>query len=234
MFLRKIIDFIIPHTCLKCNTINMDYGLCSDCFKNISFITKPNCQSCGEPFINKTRGKYCGLCLKNKPKYILRSVVIYDENSSSLILKFKHGDGTHISPYMANEMTKVIQDFESDIDLIIPVPLHKIRLLKRKYNQSAYLAKIIGKNINKTCDYTSVKRIKNTASQGNKSFSARVKNIKSAFAINDTNIRNKNILIVDDVYTTGATINELSKTLFKSGAKQVYVVCFAKVINKKY
>ena len=232
MFMRKIINFIIPHTCLKCKTINIDYGLCSDCFKDISFITAPNCKSCGKPFVNKTKGKYCGVCLRKKPKYILRSAVVYNDNSSPLILKFKHGDGTHIAPYMANEMTKVIQDLVEDIDLIIPVPLHKFRLLKRKYNQSAYLAKIIGKNINKPCDYTRVKRIKNTASQGNKSFSARVKNIRSAFLINNANIKNKNILIVDDVHTTGATINELSKTLLNSGAKQIYAVCFARVVSE--
>ena len=210
----------------------MDYGLCGDCFKKLSFITKPFCKSCNQPFVKKSAGKYCGGCLKSKPNYILRSPVIYNDNSAPLILKFKHGDGTHIAKYLASEMVKSIDDVAGDIDIIMPVPLHRTRLVKRKYNQSAELTKIIAKQINKPHNMTNLVRTKNTQSQGNKNFRMRVKNVRGAFAIkNKENIADKTILIVDDVHTTGATLTEISKLLLKNGAKQIYAVCYAKVVK---
>ena len=114
----------------------------------------------------------------------------------------------------------------------MPVPLHRSRLIKRKYNQSAELTKIIAQAINKPHNMTNLVRIKNTASQGNKNYRMRVKNVKGAFAIkNKELIKDKTILIVDDVHTTGATLTEISKILLKAGAKQIYAVCYAKVIK---
>ncbi|MGB1360712.1 MAG: double zinc ribbon domain-containing protein [Alphaproteobacteria bacterium] len=232
MLFKKILDFFIPNLCLKCKTSVLDYGLCSDCFKSINFITKPYCNICSHPFTSRAKGKICGSCLKSKPKYVLRSAVEYNEDSSQIILTFKHAEGLNLAPYMAGEMIKAISDIKDDVDLIIPVPLHKLRLLKRTYNQSALLGKIITKDINKPIDVLSVIRTKNTKSQGNKTYNQRHKNIKSAFKVaKPNNIKGKNILLVDDVYTTGATLDELSKTLLKAGANKIYAVSFAKVVR---
>ena len=175
----------------------------------------------------------CAPCQKKPLPMILRSAVEYNDNSKRTILYLKHADGHEVVPFMSNAMLRSIADFKEDIDCIIPVPLHKKRLLKRRYNQSADLSRCISKALNKKMYINVLLRVRNTESQGAKNFKKRYANIHGAFSTKNTkHIKDKTILLVDDVYTSGATITHCANTLKKAGAKKIIAVTFARVVKK--
>ena len=233
-WINLLIRIILPPRCLHCGkVISNDDCLCSECFNKISFITKPYCIHCGTPLLNKSVGDlYCATCLNKKDglRYS-RSAVIYDEFSKKLILDFKFFDHIENKKLLANWMFLAGKDiFDSDVDVIIPVPLHYTRLLKRKYNQSAILSSELSKLTNIPADYKSLVKSKITQPQAECSGKMRIKNIKNAFTVKyPENIKGKRVLLIDDVYTTGSTLRECAKILSKAGAKSVDSLTVAKV-----
>jgi ComF family protein len=160
-----------------------------------------------------------------------RSAVIYDVFSKKLILDFKFFDHIENKKLLAQWMYLAGKDiFDAGVDVIIPIPLHKLRLLKRKYNQSAILASELSKMTNIKSDYKSFVKIRSTQPQSECSGKKRITNIKNAFTVkNPENIKGKRILLIDDVYTTGSTLRECAKVLKKAGAKSVDALTIAKV-----
>ena len=231
--LKHILNFLLPHACLNCKQTVFNYGICQDCFKNLKPITPPYCVSCGFPLINRAEGVKCAPCLKKTMPMILRSAVEYNDNSKKTILYLKHADGHEVVPFMGNAMLRSIADFKKDIDCIIPVPLHKKRLIKRRYNQSADLSRYISSALNVKMYINVLLRVKNTESQGTKNFKKRHANIRGAFStMNIDHIKDKTILLIDDVYTSGATITHCTNALKQAGAKRIIAVTFARVIKK--
>lgn len=160
--------------------------------------------------------------------------MMYNDSSRSLILMFKHGDKTLLDQSFGAMLTQAGADLFAQCDLILPVPLHRWRLLKRRYNQSALLAKKIHQLTKIPTNPFILERIHATQSQGHLNFIERTSNVKSAFFISPKNaekIAGKNIIVVDDVMTTGATANECAKILKKSGATRVDILCVAKVVR---
>ena len=230
--LKAGLNFVLPHTCLICKNTVIDYGLCGDCFKNIKPITEPRCVCCGFPLLNRSGGKKCGGCLKAEPILKIRSAIYYTNDSKQIILYLKHADGHEVAPFMARAMVRSIDDIKDSIDIIIPVPLHKRRLLKRRFNQSADLARAIKQSIPVPLLENILLRTKDTESQGNKSFRKRFNNLKNAFHITENQkIKGKTILLVDDVYTSGATLHNCANTLLKAGVKQVIGVTYGRVVK---
>lgn len=224
----KIIDFILPPRCICCGkTLNAQDGVCEDCFNKINFITKPHCAKCGLPFESASSNKdsLCGICIKDKkPLFRLsRSAVRYDDISKNMILAFKFMDKTENAKVLSSWLYMAGKDiFEQGVDLIVPIPLHYSRLLKRKYNQSALLAKALSKLTGVKVDYSSVTRHKKTKPQVEFSGKARVKNVKGAFEVkHPEKIKGKRIVLIDDVYTTGSTLKECAKALKKAGVKSI-------------
>ncbi len=227
-----ILDFLLPHTCLHCKEPLQSYGLCIDCFKGIKAITDPQCISCGHPFSNRMNGKKCGKCLKKDPPLIIRSAVIYTDKSKVGILALKHADRHEIAPHMAKAMLPNIKKFIDNIDYIIPVPLHRRRLLSRRYNQSADIARSLSKLIEKPVLTNILVRVRNTESQGKKSFKKRHQNLHKAFAINNPKkIHGKNILLVDDVYTSGATLIHCANTLHTAKVNIIIGTTYGRVVK---
>ncbi|MDR1693970.1 MAG: ComF family protein [Lactobacillaceae bacterium] len=233
--LSKILDVILPPRCISCGKVlNAKDGVCEECFNNINFISKPHCHKCGMPFENVVSNKeiMCGLCIKDKKPIFRygRSALRYDDFSKNMILAFKFMDKTENASTLSKWMFAAGKDiFSSGVDLIIPIPLHYTRLLKRKYNQSALLAKKLGKLASIKVDYSSVIRAKKTKPQVEFSGKARLKNVKNAFGVKHQNkIKGKRILLVDDVYTTGSTLKECAKVLLKSGAASVDFITAAR------
>jgi ComF family protein len=141
-------------------------------------------------------------------------------------------DQTHLSRFLSGLILKTQFDFCVGCDVIVPVPLHWSRLMKRKYNQSAFIARDIAKKTGKVYAPTAIIRYKKTKSQGHLSPKLREKNIKNAFTANPKiDVLGKKILLVDDVYTTGITANECAKVLVKAGASGVYVITLARVVK---
>lgn len=236
-YLQRCLNFILPPRCLMCFERCQNQGsLCSTCWGKLNFITAPFCQRCGIPFEFQVEGALvCASCLDHPPIFDqARSVAQYNEASKQILMGFKHGDMLHYSHILAQWMSASGQALLARTDLIIPVPLHPWRLMVRQYNQAAVLGNYISKltGVNK-CNNLLV-RTRHTASQGHKSVKDRGKNVKSAFKLNPNykgNIKGQSVLIIDDVLTTGATVNECAATLKQAGAGQVNVLTFARVMK---
>lgn len=228
-----ILDFIVPPICPICKKrILSSHGLCCECFGKIHFISKPFCEICGKPFeFDISEETICGACCKKKQIFTkARSAFIYDSFSAKLILPFKHSDHLELTPLLTKLIYQAGKDLFKETDLIIAVPLHRFRYMKRKYNQADLLAKALAKKTHLPYFPNILIRKRATVSQGHMKANERKHNVAGAFDIKNKNIiQNKNILIIDDVYTTGATINECTKILLKNKATKVFVLTLARV-----
>ncbi len=235
--LSEVLDFLFPPICLSCSKHVGEWGqFCNTCWSNLVFIEKPLCKQCGSPFDFKIEDDtLCGKCIQTKPHYDrVRSIFLYNDVSKKIILNLKSYDSTHLALYMAKYIKKAPDDLLSNADIIAPVPLHWKRLLKRKFNQSSLILQHLDIDADKKY-YDLLYRKKNTPIQGNMNEEKRIENTKSAFRVTEaylSAIKGKNILLIDDVFTTGATINECAKTLKKQGAKEVWCLSFAR--TKQY
>lgn len=232
---HTILNFIVPPICPICKKrVLFSHGLCSECFSKIHFICHPYCEICGKPFeFDIPEETRCGMCCKKNPIFTkARSAFIYDSFSAKLILAFKHSDHLELTPLLTNLLYRSGMDLFAQTDLIIGVPLHRFRYIKRKYNQADVLAKALSEKVHIPYRSDILIRKRATKSQGHMKVNERKRNVLGAFDVkNRSLIHGKNILIIDDVFTTGATINECSKTLLKYGAAKVFVLTLARVVK---
>ena len=235
--LNDVCDIIFPPQCLSCaeNNLPAEGIFCSSCLEKIRFITGSLCPICGIPFLNSpAEGHICGKCLENNPYYTqARSMASFETIIMEAIHKFKYGRNITIGDALGSCMAAFsFPDFDySKYSLLIPVPLHIKRLRERGFNQSLLLAQKLGKKYRLPVSFSLLKRRKFTLTQTGLNKKERGKNIKGAFAVLDRQkVSGKNIILIDDVYTTGATINECAKVLLKAGAEQVAVLTLARVL----
>ena len=240
-FLQNLINILLPPRCLKCGKIlSIRNGLCAECFAKIRFISAPMCSCCGRPFTSAghlkfARKQMCGACLKKKTHLFTmqRSAFIYDDESKNMILNLKFCDKTTYAETLANFLYSAGMDiWKQNPDFLIPVPIHHIRLLKRRYNQCALLAKYLSDKVSVPTDYRSLIRVRNTIPQIELSGKARRTNLRHAFEVKfPQNIKGKKIVLIDDVSTTGSTLNECAKALKKAGASKIYALTLARTDN---
>lgn len=246
MFLRKIKKIIanccnflaqimMQSHCVICNKIIDNGYFCPEDFSNLSFITDPKCEICCQPFDFKTQEIFlCAKCSKKKPLYDKAiSIMRYDDVSKKIILGLKYFDQTYLSKIIAKMMLNGAKDVALMSDLIVSVPLHKSKLGKRKFNQSILIAKNIAKIAKIPICYDILIRTKATKSQFVLKKDQRYKNLKDALIFNDkylAKIKGLNILLIDDVITTGATIHQCCRVLRKAGVNKIYVLTLAKTV----
>jgi len=225
-------DFLIPPLCLGCDKpVGQAQALCATCWNAIHFIDKPYCAKCGAPFdFPVDEGTQCGACLDEPPLYTAaRAALVYDEASKPLILRLKHADRLHPVPALAAWMARAGGAFWPEADVIVPVPLHRWRLLKRRYNQAALLAQGIGRQVDKRVDVDLLVRHRATETQGRRNRKERKANVAGAFALRSgAKVEGQTIVLIDDVLTSGATADACAKLLFAAGARAVYVVALAR------
>ncbi len=227
-------DLIFPPQCLSCGALVAAHGgICPDCFSKLNFIAAPLCETCGRPFTEEAaKWQICPYCSAHKAvatKY--RFALSYDEHSKGLILPFKHADKTLSVPLLAAFMMKAGSELIKEADAVIPVPLHRFRLLQRKYNQSALLAREIAKKSGLEFFPYILRRKKYTRSQGEFNAFSRKQNVKGVFTVKcPLKISGKTLILVDDVMTTGATVDECTQELMHAGAKRVFVLTLAAVL----
>jgi len=232
--MKNVIDIIYPPVCLSCkNPVAEAISLCSDCWEDINFISNPKCQKCGMPFeIEAHDEALCGECIAKPPPYNqARAAFVYEDKSAPLITGFKYGDKLHSTKYFAGIMARSGKELIERTDIIVPVPLHRIRLFKRRYNQASLLANVIAKQNLLPVINNLLIRKKNTPPQASLLFRQRIKNVQGAFTFNakyNEIIKGKNILLIDDVMTTGATIKSCCRRLLKAGASEVNVLTIAR------
>ena len=199
---------------------------------DVTFLDAPWCEACGFPFEYAVQGgSLCARCSVKRPAFNrARAAMAYDDGSRALILSFKHGGRTEGLASFAAQMRRAGRDILTDADLLIPVPLHPTRLIKRRYNQAALLSRALAKITPAGFAPDILFRTRRTDSQGGFNARARAKNVRGAFSVKHPDkIQGRNLVLIDDVLTTGATLEACARTLKKAGAARVDGICLARV-----
>ncbi len=233
------VDFVLPPRCPATGDIVDAPGMISSAaWDRLRFIADPLCACCGLPFgFDGAAGadSLCLSCLRERPLFFAaRAAVAYDDGSRELILRFKHGDQTHVVHSFIPWLRRAGRDMLADADMLLPVPLHRGRLLRRRYNQSALIAAALARDTGLPWLPDALRRTKATAVQGKMNAHARHLNVKRAFAVSPQSVAQvagRKIVLVDDVFTTGATVSECTKTLLAAGAAKVSVLTIARVVR---
>jgi ComF family protein len=240
--LTAFLDFLFPPACPVCGARVSAHGqMCAVCWNRFDWISAPMCAKCGYPFpANLERGGklLCPNCIAKKTKLDwMRTACVYDDASRGIMLPFKHGARLEYRDIMARAMIPLLHELpecgpQADADaIILPVPLAWRRLWRRGYNQAALLARPIAKHLGAKIDHDSVRR-KHCADMGHKNARQRAENVRGVFKVlRPGRIRGRRILLVDDVFTTGATFNELAKVLKRAGAVWVGGITFCRAVR---
>ena len=232
-----VVNALLPPRCLGCHAAVAQHGqLCAECWRALDFIEGPQCGGCGLPFeFDLGAGALCGGCARARPVYAgARAVLRYDDHSRDLILGFKHADRTELAPTLAGWMARAGAALIEHADIIAPVPLHRLRLLRRRYNQAALLANAVA-DIGEVAALPDLLiRRRATPSQAGLSPAGRLANVSGAFAVNPARrdrARGQRVVLIDDVMTTGATVASCARTLLRAGIAEVSVLTLARVVR---
>jgi ComF family protein len=230
------IDLVLPPRCLACGTeIDDPLGLCAGCWGELQFLGAPCCRCCGFPLPHTAiEAPLCASCSRRPPDFDrARAALRYDARSAGLVLRFKRGSRLEGVPLFARWMHHAGEELLADADLILPVPLHRWRLLRRGFNQSAMLAKRLSTLAGLPWSPGVLLRQRATKSQQGLGAAARLENIKaSAFRVRRPDrVAGARILLVDDVLTTGATVSACTTALRRAGATAVDVLTLARVVR---
>lgn len=230
---RRLLDHLLPPRCLSCGIGTQDAGrICPDCWKGLEFLQGPACDCCGRPFDFQVKASLCGDCLINRPAYDrARAAVRYDDDFQHMIISYKHNDRTDYADFFGQLLLQASQSLDVTEAIVTPVPLHKKRLGKRRYNQSALMGRIFADK--KQYDYIAdmMTREKHTPPQ-NGNHNNRKRNVAGAFKVKakyQDIIRGRTVILIDDVYTTGATVGACAKILKHAGAARIEIVTIARV-----
>jgi ComF family protein len=229
-FLRGALDFALPPRCAGCGVIvEGDRQLCLECWSTLDFLTAEGCLLCGCPSVEA--GMSCGPCLAHPPRHDgAHAVVAYGDLARAVVLKFKHGGRIGLAPLVAGAMARHLPP---EPYLLIPVPLHRWRIWHRGFNQSALLARQLAKISDQPFALDVLRRAKPTPLLRGLGAKARAAAVQGVFAVGKENaatLKGRTVVLVDDVYTSGATANACANALKRAGAAKVLVLCWARVL----
>lgn len=217
---------------------NDHHQVCADCWSKLTFICNPQCHLCGWPIPFDHGESQCGRCIAEPPPFEGGwSTFAYKDLIRSLIIRFKHGDATYLAPTFAKWLYVGSQRHRDQLfscDYLIPVPMHRWRLLKRRYNQATLLARHLSPLCGVSVHPLVLERIRNTQTQHKKSRQSRQENVKNAFEVREKyrgELAGKTVCLIDDVWTTGATLKSCAIILRKAGVARVYVLSLARVVT---
>ena len=215
----------LAQDCLLCGSVSDDSLLCAACANNLPKLPKPGCPRCALP---TPIGEICGRCLAKSPYYDTTIAAYhYDFPLDKLVQSFKYGHRLSLGNFFGKQLAALAQGLTAD--LIIPLPLHHERLRERGFNQALELARPISKALDIPIDATSFGRTRNTPAQANLAWREREKNIRGAFHCS-ADFSGKRLLLIDDVMTTGASLNECARTLKLHGASSVTLLAVARTL----
>lgn len=232
------LDWALPRRCAACGaTVATDGGLCADCWPRLTFLappfgTRPLCQCCGVPLL-PLESLTCAACLRQPPRFRrARAALLYDDASKPLILRFKHADRTEGARLFGRWMVRAGGEVLESADLLVPVPLHPLRLLTRQFNQAALLARAVGQETGVSLALTALQRVRATGMQRHRSRAERRRNLAQAIRVTPgqaAGLAGRHIAVIDDVLTTGATLDACAKVLLAAGAASVQALVLARV-----
>jgi ComF family protein len=222
---RHLLNCALPESCLLCGADSQSGLLCVGCNKDLPELPASHCPQCRLP---TTYGERCGACLKAPPSFDRTIAAFrYEFPVDRIIHALKYGHQLAVADWLGG---KLAEGINSENQLIIPLPLHIERLRERGFNQSAELAQTIGNRLKLTVDRNSLFRIRPTEPQAALSLKERHKNVRGAFEC-QSDLNGRNILLIDDVMTTGATVNECARVLKLHGARDISVVVAARALK---
>lgn len=234
---QPLLDILLPPRCLGCDAlVGRQGGLCSPCWSNLTRVTAPLCRCCGLPFAYAigTDDYECGACIASPPLYdIARTACVYDDHSKQLVHRFKYRKHTVLASLLSEWTGQAGEKWITDADLICAVPLHWRRMAQRGYNQSAIMAQRIAEKYSRPYRPQLIKRLRYTPPQASLSRNERQKNVQGLFRIDprfSEQINGARVVLVDDVITTGATIEACCKALKKAGVAHITVLAFARTV----
>jgi ComF family protein len=230
---RRASDFLFPPTCPGCGRVMAEHGaLCQTCWRDISFIERPYCEVLGKPFAHDLGAGFLSAeAIANPPVFDhLRAVCTFDGIARNLVHGLKYRDRTELAQMMAHWMARAGKEIIAQCDVVIPVPLHRWRLFSRRFNQAADLARALEMETGKPMLANVLRRKRRTAQQIGLGKAAREANMKGAFEVSGEGkgeLFGKRVLLIDDVYTTGATVSAATRALKRAGVVKVDVLTFA-------
>ena len=236
----RVLDALLPPSCLACAAEVTDQGtLCAACFAALDPLTAPFCERCGVPFVHAGQAPagvaalLCGTCEAGSPLFrTARAALRYGEGAKRLILPFKHGDRTDLAWPLARQMARAGAPLLARAEVIVPVPAHWRRLLGRRYDQAALLARALGAIAKRQVVPDMLRRTRATPPLGDRRAMERAMAVAGAFTVSRrgaARLAGRQVLLVDDVMTSGATVNACAAALLAGGAAAVDVLAVARV-----
>jgi ComF family protein len=227
---------LFPPLCAGCRRIVVEPGtLCGECWPEICFLERPWCEVMGTPFSHDMgEGFLSAAAIADPPPFErARAAVSYGGVARRMVQGLKYSDRADLAPWMAKWMARAGAELIADADVIVPVPLHRRRFLWRRFNQSAELARALARRTGKSFEPLALMRVKVTRQQVGLGLKEREANVRGAFRVPaeaDIKVRGRRVLVIDDVYTTGATVSAAARALKRGGAAAVDVLTFARVL----
>lgn len=238
--LMKAVNLALPPRCLGCGLIvEQDDSLCVACWSGLSFIRAPRCAACGVPFeTDLGEAALCAPCMEERPTFNgARAAIVYAELPRKIMMRFKYGGRTHMARMMARHIRLAASEWlDAPGSLIIPVPLARWRLWRRGYNQAGLIARALARDSAAALMLDGLVRRRATASSGGLGRKQRFQNVRGAFRVAEKarpQIKGRNVLLVDDVMTTGATAGACARELLRAGATSVHVLTWARALPFK-
>ncbi len=230
------LDALYPPTCLACRAATGAHGaLCPRCWSAMRFIERPFCERLGTPFEQELgEGLLSPQAIADPPAFArARAVARFEDGPArKLAHRLKYSDRGELARPIGRWMARAGADILADADLIAPVPLHPMRLWRRRFNQAALLAREIARETGKPCEVGALLRVKATPSQVGLSRAQRAENVQGAFRVAEgAQVRGRKVVLIDDVLTSGATVNAAARILLRAGASRVDVLVFARVVT---
>jgi len=227
-FFWKIADWVYPPECAGCGRIG--YRFCPQCLSEVNIFTGNHCLTCGRS-IPSTQ-KYCPTCKESKSAIIdLCSWAKFEGPLREAIHRFKYQQNIALGDYFSEFLLTLIEKRRWEFDLVVPVPVSKSRLKTRGYNQSALISRPIARYFSVDHSNHVLMRVKETESQFSLTAIERYHNMEDAFLGFPAKLNDRRVLVVDDIITTGATMNQCAKALYQAGAKEVYGISIAKTVR---
>lgn len=234
---QAAIGIVYPPSCIACHAaVGEAQALCASCWAGIGFIERPYCERLGTPFaVDLGPGLISPAAIADPPVFSrARAVCRFDGAARDLVHRLKYGDRLELALTLGRMMGQAGRELVAQADLVVPVPLHRTRLWSRRFNQAAALAGVVARQSGLPLASDGLARVKRTRQQVGLTRAQRADNLQGAFKVADAmrpRIEGRHILLIDDVLTTGATVNAAARALLRAGATEIDVLTFARVVT---